>query len=110
MCETPIFYLRAYVSASATLCALPLGQARQASVVAHFYVQTDSQPNAGAWAHDWCRFHGLVFEDYICLPNVLTRAQVDGETEHEEAYELALKEGEAVVISAVLGAARECPI
>jgi hypothetical protein len=73
------------------------------SLVAHFYVQAESQSEAGAWAHGWCRFHGLTFDEYICLPSVISLGQVIGETEHEEALELARQEGEAVVISVVLG-------
>ena len=102
MSDAPVFYLRALLSAPGALCVFPFGEARQVSLVAHFYVQADGQPAAGAWAHDWCRFHGLTFEEYICLPNVISQEQVDGETEHEEALELARREGEAVVISVVL--------
>ena len=103
MSDAPVFYLRAFLSAPGALCAFPFGEARQVRLVAHFYLQAEGQPAAGARAHGWCQFHGLTFEEYICLPNVISQEQVEGETEHEEALELARREGEAVVISVVLG-------
>jgi hypothetical protein len=103
MSDAPVFYLRALLGSPGALYELPFGDARQVSLVAHFYVQAEGQPEAGAWAHDWCRFHGLTFDEYICLPNVISLEQVKGETEHEQALELARQEGEAVVISVVLG-------
>ena len=103
MSDVPVFYLRAFLSAPSPLCAFPFGEARQVSLVAHFYLQAEGQPAAGARAHGWCQLHGLTFEEYICLPNVISQEQVAGETEHEEALELARREGEAVVISVVLG-------
>jgi len=99
----PIYYLRALVGAHGGLCRHEI-RAPELALVAHFYVRADGQPTAGAWEHDWCRLQGLTFSEYVCLPSPITREQIgEHETEHIQAFELAEREGEAVVISVVLG-------
>jgi|APAra7269096613_1048513.scaffolds.fasta_scaffold31618_2 hypothetical protein len=99
----PIYYLRAVIEANGRFSP-PSVLAPEVMLVAHFYIRADSQPTAGAVAHDFCRMQGLTFAEYICLPNPMTRAMVDeNEDEHVRAFELAERKGEAVVISVVLG-------
>jgi hypothetical protein len=100
--EDPIYYLRALLEAPAGLLQ-PHIRATTVSIIGHFYVRTDSQPNAGAVAHDYCRLQGLDLQEYICLPSPVGPKQVD-ETNDEQmrAYDLACSTGEAVVLSIVL--------
>jgi len=99
----PVYYLRALIEAGDRFCP-PGVRAPELALVAHFYVRAIEQSTAGAWAHDWCRLQSLTFKEYICLPSAMTRDQI-GENEEEQiqAFELAEREGEAVVISVVLG-------
>jgi hypothetical protein len=99
----PIYYLRAFIAANGRFSSSSV-QAPETTLVAHFYIRTDSQAAAGAVAHDFCRMQGLIFKEYIRLPNPITRAMIgEHEDEHVQAFELAAREGEAVVISVVLG-------
>jgi hypothetical protein len=99
----PIYYLRALVAVAGRFCPSSV-RAPEIALVAHFYIQADSQPTAGAVAHDLCRLQGLTFEEYICLPSPVSREQIgEHEDEHIQAFELANRDGEAMVISVVLG-------
>jgi hypothetical protein len=99
----PIYYLRAFIEANGRFSPQSV-VASEKSLIAHFYIRSDSQPNAGAIAQDFCRLQGLTFTDYICLPSTITREMVgEHEDEHIQAFDLAERDGEAVVISVVLG-------
>jgi hypothetical protein len=101
----PIYYLRGFLEAPVGLNQVfssPL-----LGIVGHFYIQAQDDTTAGAVAHDYCQLQGLEFKEYLVLPTVISRQHIGvHEHEHMQAFELAAVEGEAVVLSLVLGKLR----
>ncbi len=98
--STSVCYLRQELRSLTAFPALTDGQVTR--IDAHFYVQTDDMTEAGGAAASFCISNGLECVEYSCLPQPIVRSQIaDHETEHTEAYELALSKGFAVVISLV---------
>lgn len=99
--STAVSYLRQELRSLTAFPALPDGQVTR--IDAHFYVRTDDETQAGGAASSFCISNGLECVEYSCLPQPIIRSQIaDHETEHAEAYELALSKGFAVVIAVVV--------
>ena len=76
-------------------------------MVAHVYVRSEDPVNAGAAGADFFDQQSLEFVEYLSLPRRLSRLQIsDDEFEHAQAYDIACREGVAIVMSTVLGASR----
>jgi hypothetical protein len=71
--------------------------------MAHFYVRADDAPTAGSHLHTMCARHGLVFKDFVYLPDEEKQETVHLLDEHRVAFELAMSEGEALVLTVVMG-------
>lgn len=101
MCESiAVTYLRQELRSVTAFPALTDGQVTR--IDAHFYVSTDDGTQAGGAASSFCMSNGLECVEYSCLPQPILRAQIaEYETEHAEAYELALSNGFAVVLALV---------
>lgn len=98
--ESQMCYFRASVRPRDR--ALSLGGLRESYWVAHFYVQTDDTNATGAVGSQFCAEQNLEFLEFLCLPQVISRAQIaEYEREHIEAYELAKREGIAMVMAVV---------
>ena len=75
---------------------------KEITLLAHFYVVAEDEVNAGGAAGTFSLETGLECTEYICLPQALERSQIaDHDTEHIEAYELAQRDGFAIVLSLV---------
>jgi hypothetical protein len=100
--QSSIFYLRAELGVGGRFSPAYLG-AREVRLVEHFYVQAEQDIHAGAIAHDICRLQGLEFKEYISLPSLIGEEMIrEYEPEHEEAFQVACREGRAVIVSIVL--------
>jgi hypothetical protein len=98
--SSPICYLRQELRSLTPFPALPDGHVTR--IDAHFYVQTDDTTQAGGAAASFCLSNGLECVEYTRLPQPLVRSQIaDHESEHAEAYDLALSKGIGVVIALV---------
>jgi hypothetical protein len=100
--DEQIYYLRQALKPADRFSVLS-PSAREVSLIAHFYVKAENDSNAGGIAGTFCLEHKLECAEYICLPQVITAAQIgEHEDEQRKAYELALQSGFAVVASVVL--------
>jgi len=98
----PIFYLCQTVKAASRFTSLR-SSAHEESITLHFYVKAEDETYAGGAAGAFNLEHGLECVEYICLPQLMSKAQIGAhESEHVEAYELALSKGMAVVATTVL--------
>jgi len=98
--SSAVCYLRQKLRSLTSFPTLPDGQVT--GIDAHFYVQTDDTTQAGGAAASFCLSNGLECVEYTCLPQPLARSQIaDHESEHAEAYDLALSKGIGVVIALV---------
>lgn len=97
-----IFYLCQSVRSQLGLTSFGK-QVNEESITLHFYVKAEDGTTAGGAAGTFALEYGLECIEYICLPQPISKSQIDSqEREHAEAYELALKKGMAVVASSVL--------
>ena len=100
MSNAQVCYYRASVQPKRS--ALAIAGVREALCVAHFYVQTDDVSTCGAVGAQFCMSRDLQHLEFLSLPQGITPAQIaPHDAEHLRAYELALSDGVAVVISVV---------
>ncbi len=98
--STAVTYLRQELRSLTAFPMLSVGQVTR--IDAHFYVRTDDGTQAGGAASSFSISNRFECVEYSCLPQPIIRSQIaDHETEHAEAYELALSKGFAVVIALV---------
>jgi len=101
-----VFYLRQAMKPPNRFSALP-SSLKEVSLHAHFYVLAEDGTDAGGAAGSFSLQTGLECEDYVCLPQLIDRSQIaEHESEHIEAYELAERDGFAVVLSLVSSSRR----
>lgn len=101
--SSPVFYLSADLSVPGRFSTQSV-QAAELRLIGHFYIKTENNLAAGACAADFCRLNGIRFKDYLSFPVPITAERIrEFEPEHQTAFDVATRDGEAVVVSVVFG-------
>lgn len=98
---TPRIFLRHVMNSDARFSTLP-SSVKELSLLAHFYILAEDETIAGDAAGLFSLETGLECTEYGCMPQPIERAQIaEHEAEYIEAYELAARNGFAVVLNSV---------
>lgn len=100
-----IYYLSAYVIFSN---GNEVAACKPKNGIAHFYVQAENQPDAGAAAQYICAANGLEFLEYIHLPAPESKATLFNSPEHLIAFEQAMKTRGVVLLSVIMDGEKNC--
>jgi len=100
---TQIYYASAaYFGSSIAVFTRGQSESLRTSCVLHIYVQADSAADAGGVLGSFQLAHGLEFREFLCLPEPIQPSSVPPTVEHEHAYQRAVAEGCAYVLSVSL--------
>jgi len=100
---TQIYYASAaYFGSSIAVFTCGQSDSLRTNCVLHIYVQSDSAADAGGVLGSFQLTHGLEFREFLCLPAPILSSSVLPTAEHEHAYQRAVAEGCAYVLSVSL--------